>query len=87
MRIVLQMDYLWRGVKLWSMYNVVMPFTIGYQGDSLSGALGGTRLGGKEQNIKFPGRYDPNKPPNQQPNQCAPNRGMRRGLLLPLQQQ
>eukprot|EP00934_Nitzschia_sp_Nitz4_P006459 Nitzschia sp. Nitz4//scaffold4_size323378//89118//93846//NITZ4_000641-RA/size323378-augustus-gene-0.9-mRNA-1//1//CDS//3329553342//6449//frame0 len=32
----------------------------------LGGGLGGTRLGGKDKNIRAPGRYDPNRPPEHQ---------------------
>lgn len=48
----------------------------------LGGGLGGTRLGGKDRNVRFPGRYDPNKPEQQQPRM-----GMGRGSVSSMSQQ
>ncbi|GAX20980.1 U1 small nuclear ribonucleoprotein 70kDa [Fistulifera solaris] len=43
----------------------------------LGGGLGGTRLGGKDVNVTFPGRFDPARPEASQP--VAPMGGMGRG--------
>ena len=42
----------------------------------LGGGLGGSRLGGKDQNIKFPGRFDPNRPPDSRSLPPPPMGGM-----------
>jgi len=38
----------------------------------LGGGLGGTRLGGKDKNIFYPGRFDPSKPTGPPPNMMPP---------------
>mmetsp|Transcript_27492 Transcript_27492/g.41606 ORF Transcript_27492/g.41606 Transcript_27492/m.41606 type:complete len:342 (+) Transcript_27492:162-1187(+) len=57
----------------------------------LGGGLGGTRLGGKDQNVFVPGRFDPSKPgmgrgmppPQQQEQQQPPPPGFGRGAPPP----
>mmetsp|Transcript_6936 Transcript_6936/g.19753 ORF Transcript_6936/g.19753 Transcript_6936/m.19753 type:complete len:313 (+) Transcript_6936:188-1126(+) len=45
----------------------------------LGGGLGGTRLGGKDKNVRTPGRYDPSRPEVRPPPSDGPPGGMGRG--------